>query len=252
MDQLVRAVTGAAENTSAAPSKPPSALRAALSSALVNEVKNVATLGKRVPVLAVKVVGALWDAPAPQLGDEVYVSVHGQLRDGRVVQSASTRPSPRSSSTIWNEELLLPLPADASQLELRVSVSLSFSPIVDLVPQTMCTVADGETVAAGDYGKCSLDGLTIPVAPTYGMPLFYIVNVTTPTATLLVELTYPEFTDALTAPPPVRLLANGVGGGCPSFVQHQGADWWPRKEAGPYGLDNIQLPDMWSQRLTQV
>ena len=68
---------------------------------------------------------------------------------------------------------------------LRVSVSLSFSPIVDLVPQTMCTVADGETVAAGDYGKCSLDGLTIPVAPTYGMPLFYIVNVTTPTATLL-------------------------------------------------------------------
>ena len=129
MDQLVRAVTGAAENTSAAPSKPPSALRAALSSALVNEVKNVATLGKRVPVLAVKVVGALWDAPAPQLGDEVYVSVHGQLRDGRVVQSASTRPSPRSSSTIWNEELLLPLPADASALsavlfELRGSTGL--------------------------------------------------------------------------------------------------------------------------------
>ena len=128
----VRAVTGAAENTSAAPSKPPSALRAALSSALVNEVKNVATLGKRVPVLAVKVVGALWDAPAPQLGDEVYVSVHGQLRDGRVVQSASTRPSPRSSSTIWNEELLLPLPADASQLsavllELRGSAGEELS-----------------------------------------------------------------------------------------------------------------------------
>ena len=79
--------------------KPPSMLRAAMNSAMVNEVKNVALLGKRVPVLAVKVVGAVWDGNVARgLGDDLYVSVHGQLGDGRVVQSASTRPAPRSSS----------------------------------------------------------------------------------------------------------------------------------------------------------
>ena len=119
MENLLKAVTEANRRSYSPPTKPPSMLRAAMSSAMVNEVKSVAALGKRVPVLAVKVVGAVWDTQPSGVADEVYVSVHGQLLDGRVVQSASTRPAPRSSSTIWNEELVLPLPMDTSGLAAR-------------------------------------------------------------------------------------------------------------------------------------
>ena len=98
MDNLLSAVAQnqAAKKKYDVSNKPPSMLRAAMNSAMVNEVKNVALLGKRVPVLAVKVVGAVWDGNVARgLGDDLYVSVHGQLGDGRVVQSASTRPAPR-------------------------------------------------------------------------------------------------------------------------------------------------------------
>ena len=131
MDALVRAARGEPPkgDTYSPSSKPPSMLKAAMSSAMVNEVKNTSLLGKRVPVLAVKVVGAVWEGDPSGLGEEVYVSVHGQLRDGRVVQSASTRPAKCSATTVWGEELLLPLPADTSGLsavllELRGSTGL--------------------------------------------------------------------------------------------------------------------------------
>ena len=134
MDALVRAARGEHPkgDTYSPSSKPPSKLRAAMTSAMINEVKNTSLLGKRVPVLAVKVVGAVWKGGVgtpPGLGNDVYVSVHGQLGDGRVVQSASTQPAKCSATTVWDEELLLPLPADTSGLsavllELRGSTGL--------------------------------------------------------------------------------------------------------------------------------
>ena len=134
MDAVVRAARGEhPKGDSYSPSsKPPSKLRAAMTSAMINEVKNTSLLGKRVPVLAVKVVGAVWKGGVgtpPGLGNDVYVSVHGQLGDGRVVQSASTQPAKCSATTVWDEELLLPLPADTSGLsavllELRGSTGL--------------------------------------------------------------------------------------------------------------------------------
>ena len=77
--------------------KPATGLRAAMNSAMVQDVKNTALLGKHVPVLAVKVVGVVWDDKTSRgQSDDLYVSVHAQLGDGRVVQSASTRPAPRT------------------------------------------------------------------------------------------------------------------------------------------------------------
>ena len=150
MDALVRAARGEPPkgDTYSPSSKPPSMLKAAMSSAMVNEVKNTSSLGKRVPVLAVKVVGAVWEGVPSGLGEEVYVSVHGQLRDGRVVQSASTRPAKCSATTVWDEELLLPLPADTSGLsavllELRGSTGL-----VGFVRYPWATVVD-RAVAGG-------------------------------------------------------------------------------------------------------
>ena len=151
MDALVRAARGEPPkgDTYSPSTKPPSMLKAAMSSAMVNEVKNTSSLGKRVPVLAVKVVGAVWEGVPSGLGEEVYVSVHGQLRDGRVVQSASTRPAKCSATTVWDEELLLPLPADTSGLsavllELRGSTGL-----VGFVRYPWATVVD--RAAAGGW-----------------------------------------------------------------------------------------------------
>ena len=69
-------------------------------------------------------------------------------------------------------------------------------------------------------------------------------------AFLLVELAYNDYSSSDTPPPNVRLLYNGVEGGCPSYIQHQAADWWPRFEDGTaYGLDNVYRPSAWTQRL---
>ena len=68
---------------------------------------------------------------------------------------------------------------------------------------------------------------------------------------LIIEVVYLDQKTDVLPPTPMRLLYNGVTGGCPSLVAHQLADWWPRLEPGSYGLDSIMRPDEWSQRVIQ-
>ena len=138
------------------------------------------------------------------------------------------------------------MPPDASRLFVDVQLTVSFSEMLSLVDLTTCVVAEGEEVTE----DCSLRGTAITGA-AFGVPQFFVVNVTEPQATLLIELVYTDQGDEAVPPPPMRLLYNGATGGCPSLVSHQLADWWPRLETGSYGLDSIQRPTDWSQRLIQ-
>ena len=140
-----------------------------------------------------------------------------------------------------------PLPANASRLDVEVELVVSSSEMPALVDETMCVKAEGEESTAED---CYLQGLPI-AAPAFGVPQFFYVNVTEPRAVLLIEVVYLDQKTDVLPPTPMRLLYNGVTGGCPSLVAHQLADWWPRLEPGSYGLDSIMRPDEWSQRVIQ-
>jgi hypothetical protein len=139
-----------------------------------------------------------------------------------------------------------PMPADASRLNVDVELMVSFTEMPSLVDLTKCELAEAEETTE----DCWLRGTSITGA-AFGVPQFFVVNVTVPHTTLLIELVYTDQKDETQPPPPMRLLYNGATGGCPSLVSHQLADWWPRLETGSYGLDSIMRPDDWSQRLIQ-
>ena len=145
------------------------------------------------------------------------------------------------------EPLAQPMPADASRLKVDVELTVSFAAMPSLVDLTTCVVIEGEDQTVED---CRLRGTSVTGA-AFGVPQFFFVNVTEPQATLLIELVYTDQVNSELPPPPMRLLYNGATGGCPSLVAHQMADWWPRMEMGSYGLDSLQRPEEWSQRLIQ-